>query len=154
MFVMIVLRTYSYYEHCRTLARAVAKPLSDQDFVTAARLREALRAFQRRSDDVSAAAGLTTRTYQLLLMIKTSRGGDGRAGLRELEERLQLGKSTITELVLRTEKRGLVRRELDRERPGTISVRLTPAGERRLAVVVADLGDERRRLAEILSELR
>ena len=122
--------------------------------MSAARLREALRAFQRRSDDASNAAGLTTRTYQLLLMIKTARGGSGQASLRELEERLQLGKSTITELVLRTEKRGLVRRELDRERPGTIAVRLTPAGERRLATVVAELGDERRRLADLLSKLR
>jgi DNA-binding MarR family transcriptional regulator len=129
-------------------------PPSTDEFQAAARLREALRSFHRRSDDASAAAGLTTRTYQLLLMVKTARSGNGHASLRELEERLQLGKSTITELVLRTESRGLVRRELDRERPGAISVRLTPAGERRLASVVAELGDERRRLAELLSNLR
>jgi DNA-binding MarR family transcriptional regulator len=127
---------------------------STDEFQSAARLREALRSFQRRSDDASAAAGLTTRTYQLLLMVKTARSGNGHASLRELEERLQLGKSTVTELVLRTESRGLVRRELDRERPGAIAVRLTPAGERRLATVVADLGDERRRLTELLSNLR
>jgi len=132
---------------------ATTKPPNLQEFERAAALREALRHFHRRSDDVSAAAGLTSRTYQLLLMIKTARNGTGHAGLRELEERLQLGKSTITELVLRTERRGLVRRELDRERPGAIAVRLTPAGERRLATVVADLGDERRRLAELLSNL-
>jgi DNA-binding MarR family transcriptional regulator len=124
---------------------------STDEFQSAARLREALRSFQRRSDDASAAAGLTTRTYQLLLMVKTARSGNGHASL---EERLQLGKSTVTELVLRTESRGLVRRELDRERPGAIAVRLTPAGERRLATVVADLGDERRRLTELLSNLR
>lgn len=129
-------------------------PPSTDEFQAAARLREALRSFQRHSDDASAAAGLTTRTYQLLLMVKTARSGTGHASLRELEERLQLGKSTVTELVLRTEGRGLVRRELDRERPGAIAVRLTPAGERRLATVVADLGDERRRLAELLSNLR
>ena len=130
------------------------KPPTTDDFESAARLREALRTFQRRSDDASASAGLTSRTYQLLLMVKTARGGTGRATLRELEERLQLGKSTVTELVLRTEKRGLVRRELDRDRPGAISIRLTPAGDRRLAAVVADLGDERRRLADLLSKLR
>jgi len=129
-------------------------PPSTDEFQAAARLREALRSFQRHSDAASAAAGLTTRTYQLLLMVKTARSGTGHASLRELEERLQLGKSTVTELVLRTEGRGLVRRELDRERPGAIAVRLTPAGERRLATVVADLGDERRRLAELLSNLR
>ena len=129
------------------------KPPTTDDFARAAELREALRRFQRSSDDASAAAGLTSRTYQLLLMIKTARSGNGQASLRELEARLQLGKSTITELVLRTEKRGLVRRDLNRERPGSIAVRLTPQGERRLAAVVAGLGDERRRLTEILSNL-
>lgn len=131
----------------------MAKPPTHEDFVAAARLREALRAFQRHSDDASNAAGLTSRTYQLLLMVKTARSGNGHATLRELEERLQLGKSTVTELVLRTEKRGLVRRDLDRERPGAIFIRLTPSGERRLAAVVGDLGDERRRLTEVLSKL-
>jgi DNA-binding MarR family transcriptional regulator len=86
-------------------------------------------------------------------MVKTAWSGDERVGLGELEERLQLGKSTVTELVLRSEKRGLVRRELDRERGRGISIRLTPAGERRLAKAVAELGDERRRLIDALSEL-
>jgi DNA-binding MarR family transcriptional regulator len=130
------------------------KPPTQAEFEAAAALREALRSFHRSSDDVSGAHGLTSRTYQLLLMIKTARGGDGHASLRELETRLQLGKSTVTELVLRTERRGFVRRELDRERPGAISVRLTPAGERRLAAVAGELGDERRRLLEALSDLR
>lgn len=132
----------------------MAKPPTSHDFEAAARLREALRAFQRHSDEASTAAGLTSRTYQLLLMIKTARAGNGQASLRELEERLQLGKSTVTELVSRTEKRGLVRRELDRGRPGAIFVRLTAAGERRLAAVVGELGDERKRLTEVLSNLR
>ena len=130
------------------------KPLTDTDFEAAARLREALRSFQRRSDEVTSSNGLTSRTYQLLLMVKTARSGTGRAGLKELEERLQLGKSTITELVLRTEKRGLVRRELDRDRPGAIAIRLTPSGERSVAAVACELGDERRRLAGVLSKLR
>ena len=60
----------------------------------------------------------------------------------QLEERLQLGKSTVTELVLRSEKRGLVRRELDRNRRRGISIRLTPNGERRLAKALGELGDE------------
>ena len=130
------------------------KPPTEADYVSAAALREALRRFHRASDDISAANGVTSRTYQLLLMIKTGRNGDGRAGLGELEERLQLGKSTIAELVHRTEKRGLVRRELDRHRRGAISVRLTPAGRKRLDAVITELGDERRRLIEILRELR
>jgi DNA-binding MarR family transcriptional regulator len=151
---MVVLRTNSYYDHRRTPVMAVSKPPTPQDVTRAAQLREALRRFQRTSDDVAAKHDLTSRTYQLLLMVKTAENGKERASLGELEDRLQLGKSTVTELVLRSEKRGLVRRDLDRERPGAIAVALTPAGERRLGRVVAELGDERRRLIEILSNLR
>jgi DNA-binding MarR family transcriptional regulator len=120
------------------------------DYRDAAVLREALRRFARRTELVTRANGLTPRTYQLLLMLKTGRRAEGRAGLGELEERLQLGKSTVTELVLRSEDAGYVRRELDRTRRGAISVCLTPAGARRLAKVVQALGDERARLAELL----
>jgi DNA-binding MarR family transcriptional regulator len=88
--------------------------------------------------------------YQLLLMIKTGRNQDERAGLAELEQRLQLSKSTVTELVLRAERRGLVRRDLDRQRGRGISISLTPTGQRRLAAALNELGDERRRLINIL----
>ncbi len=124
-----------------------------EDYDNAAALREMLRLFARRTEVVSRADGLTPRSYQLLLMVKTGRREPGRATLAELEERLQLGKSTVTELVLRSEDAGLVHRELDRNRRGAISVRLTAAGEERLAKVVAALGDERVRLLELLSKL-
>ena len=121
-----------------------------REYGRAADLREALRLFQRRTEDVTAAHRLTPRIYQLLLMIKTGRSQAGHATLAELEERLQLGKSTVTELVLRAEKRRLVRRDLDRARGRGISISLTAAGERRLEAAFAELGDERRRLSTIL----
>jgi DNA-binding MarR family transcriptional regulator len=108
---------------------------SQREHARAAELREALRQFQRRTEELTAAHRLTPRIYNLLLMIKTGRNQDERAGLTELEQRLQLGKSTVTELVLRAEKRGLVRRDLDRERGRGISISLTPTGQRRLAAV-------------------
>jgi DNA-binding MarR family transcriptional regulator len=122
------------------------------DYREAATLREALRRFSRRTELVTRANGLTPRSYLLLLMLKTGRGETGRAGLGELEERLQLGKSTVTELVLRSEDAGLVRRELDRTRRNAISVCLTAAGARRLDKVVGALGDERKRLLELLED--
>ena len=128
-------------------------PVPAKDYLEAARLREALRAFARRTELATRAAGLTPRIYQLLLMVRTARDGDAGAGFTELEQRLQLGKSTITELVQRTEDRGLVRRELDPVRRGAIRVRLTPNGERRLARACSELGDERRRLVDLLSDL-
>jgi DNA-binding MarR family transcriptional regulator len=121
-----------------------------KEYARAAALREALRLFQRRTEEVTVAHGLTPRVYQLLLMIKTSRSSDERSGLAELEERLQLGKSTVTELVLRAEKRGFVRRDLNRERGRGISISLTPAGQQRLDAALGELGDERRRLTKIL----
>lgn len=126
---------------------------TDAEYRGAASLREALRVFQRRSEVVTRAHGLTPRSYQLLLMIKTARTGSGNAGLPELEERLQLGKSTVTELVLRTEEHGFVRRELDRTRRRGIAVHLTPAGERKLAKAVRALGDERSHLLTVLAEI-
>ena len=137
----------------RRKRRADAPP-TEAEYAEAAALREALRVFHRRSEVVTRATGLTPRSYQLLLMIKTARAGNGTVGLPELEERLQLGKSTVTELVLRTEERGFVRRDLDRERPRGIAVRLTRAGERRLAKAVRALGDERSHLFKVLSEIR
>jgi DNA-binding MarR family transcriptional regulator len=121
-----------------------------REYARAAELREALRVFHRRTEEVTVAHRLTPRIYQLLLMIKTGRNQDERAGLAELEQRLQLGKSTVTELVLRAEKRGLVRRDLDRERGRGISISLTPTGQRQLAAALNELGDERRRLINIL----
>jgi DNA-binding MarR family transcriptional regulator len=123
------------------------------EYAQAAALREALRAFQRASEVVTGRHGLTSRTYQVLLMIKTGRTGTGYAGLTELEERLKLGRTTITELVLRTEERGLVRRELDPNRRRGIRIGLTADGERRLAKACAELGNERRRLLKLLAEL-
>lgn len=127
-----------------------ARAPTRQEYARAAELREALRLFQRRTEELTAAHRLTPRIYNLLLMIKTGRNQDERAGLTELERRLQLGKSTVTELVLRAEKRGLVRRDLDRERGRGISISLTPTGQRRLAAALNELGDERRRLINIL----
>lgn len=138
-----------------TIARSTetnARP-TDAEYLLAASLREALGAFQRRSEIAAREHGLTVRTYQLLLMIKTARAGDGKPGLPELEERLQLGKSTVTELVLRTEKRGFVRRDLDRSRARGIAVSLTASGERRLEKAVQTLGEERTLLLEALSKI-
>src|ERR671935_24475 len=131
----------------------VETSLPATDYLEAARLREALRAFARRTELATRAAGLTPRMYQLLLMVRTARDGDTGASLAELEERLQLGKSTITELVTRCEDRGLVRRELDRDRRRGLRIRLTRTGKRRLERAFVSLGDERRHVVALLVEL-
>jgi DNA-binding MarR family transcriptional regulator len=131
-----------------------ARDSSDTDsFETAASLREALRLFSRRSEEVTRRHGLTPRGYSLLLMIKTGREHE-RATPDELEQRLQLAKSTVAELLQRNEERGLVRRELHPDRRGAIVVALTRKGEQRLQKAFDELGSERDRLLQLVHALQ
>ena len=122
-----------------------------ETYEDAAALREALRVFARRTEDVASMHGLTTRTYTLLLMIKTGRELQERSTPDELEQRLQLAKSTVAELLQRTEKQGLTRRELHPHRRGAIALKLTKKGERLLRRVFDDLGSQREHLRRILA---
>jgi DNA-binding MarR family transcriptional regulator len=122
-------------------------------YAAAAALREALRQFARRSEEVTRRHGLTARGYSLLLMIKTGRDSAGRATPDELEQRLQLAKSTVAELLQRNEDAGLVRRELHPQRRGAIVVSLTRKGERQLRRAFDELGTERDRLVQLVQEL-
>jgi DNA-binding MarR family transcriptional regulator len=122
----------------------------DRSVAEAAALREALRTFERRSEEVTREHGLTSRTYTLLLMVKTGRRGPGEATPDELERRLQLAKSTVAELLERTERRGFIRRELHPQRRGAIIVKLTASGDRRIRQVCDELGAERDRLRHLL----
>ena len=122
-------------------------------FEAAASLREALRLFSRRSEEVTRRHGLTPRGYSLLLMIKTGRAAHERAAPDELEQRLQLAKSTVAELLQRNEEAGYVRRELHPARRGAIVVALTRKGEQRLQRVFDELGSERDRLLHLVHAL-
>ena len=118
----------------------------------AAELRSALRRFLRQSEALTRRHGLTTQRYELLLMAKTARNGEERATLSELAERLALAPSSITELVARCERLGLVRRELHPSNRRAVFVALTPEGERQLGMVVDELGGERAQLADVIAE--
>jgi len=131
-------------------ATAAIPPLAAYE--EAAALREALRRFARRTEDVARRHGLTARGYTLLLMIKTGREIAGAATPDELEERLQLAKSTVAELLQRTDNNGLTRRELHPDRAGAIIARLTAKGERLLARAFLELRAEREYLLELLNE--
>jgi DNA-binding MarR family transcriptional regulator len=136
----------------RTL-RAQPRAAEDDSYEAAAALREALRTFARRNEEVARRHKLTARSYTLLLMIKTGRERPARATPDELEHRLQLAKSTVAELLQRNEEQGLVRRELHPARRGAILVGLTPKGERTLQRTFQELGTERDQLRELLGEL-
>lgn len=121
--------------------------------VHVAQFRAALRRFMRTSEQVARASGLTPQRYLLLLMIKGAPDGSERSTVTELSERLQLAQSTVTELVGRAERAGLVARERSERDLRVAHLRLTAEGERRLARSVRGIEHERHELRRRLDEL-
>ncbi len=136
-------------------SREAQRAVSIEEYSEASDLREALRRFHRHSEQVTRRHRLTPQRYELLLMVKAGREGDGKASMGELAERLHYAPSTLSELVQRAEALGLVRREpgTARGHRGRTYVRLTDEGEHRLAGAVTELAEDRRRLIAIVSEL-
>jgi DNA-binding MarR family transcriptional regulator len=132
-----------------TAAPSPAAP-SLEEYQRAAELRAAIRAFLRRGEQVARRQGLTPQRHVMLLMIKGAPDGRERSTVTELAERLQLAQSTVTELVARAERAGLVDREPSHADGRVVYLRVTAAGERRLAACVAGLGPERAALIELL----
>jgi DNA-binding MarR family transcriptional regulator len=126
---------------------------TSQDIVRVAEFRSALRRFERQSDRIVRASGLTPRWYLLLLLIKGSPDGQERSTVTDLAERLYLAQSTVTELVARAEDAKLVRRAESADDARVAHLRLTAEGERRLASAFRSLAAERRALREAVGRL-
>ncbi len=130
----------------------VAEPTAD-DVMRAADFRSALRRFERQSDRIARASGLTPRWYLVLLLIKGAPGGRQRSTVTELAERLHLAQSTVTELVTRAEEAGLLRREVSAADGRVAHLELTDEGEERLTQAFRSLAAERRALREAIGRL-
>jgi DNA-binding MarR family transcriptional regulator len=118
-----------------------------------ASFRVALRAFQRGNERAARGAGLTPQWYLLLLLVKGSEQGNEQATVRELARRMQLAQSTVTELVNRAERVGLVRRTASNLDGRVTHVALTEEGEERFAASFRALTEERRALQQAVAEL-
>lgn len=118
--------------------------------VEVAEFRAALRRFLRQSERISRMYGLTPQRYQLLLMIKGAADGSQRSTVTELAERLQLAQSTVTELVMRAEEVGLIKREVSPMDARVAHLRLTAEGERRLEQSFTHLATERTQLRDAI----
>jgi len=127
-------------------------PISD--VIAVADFRAALRRFLRQSERVARQCGLTPQRYLLLLMIKGAPDGSGQSTVTELARRLQLAQSTVTELVSRAEETGLVERQQSGRDGRVAYLRLTPEGERRLALSFTSLDTERQQLRDAVDHLR
>lgn len=127
--------------------------VSSEVYREAAALREGLRRFLRRSEEIAAANDLTPRRQLLLLLIKGAPDGSERATMTDLTERMQLAQNTVTDLVSRAEAAGLLARETSPDDGRIAFLRLTAEGERRLAGTVAGLHEDRLRLVALARSL-
>jgi DNA-binding MarR family transcriptional regulator len=118
-----------------------------------ARFRAELRRFLHHHEEISRAGGLTPQRYLLLLFVKGAPDGSERARLTDLADRLMLDRTTVTELVARTEAAGLLRRDPSPDDRRAVHVRLTREGERRLARVLEATESDRRKLAAAFRDL-
>lgn len=130
--------------------------LSRYDYRTLAAFRFALRNFLSFSQTAARATGLTPRQHQALLGIKAA-SADGQASISQLATFLILHHNSTVELVDRLEATGLVLRKQDPSDRRRVLVRLTEAGERRLAdlsaVHVAELERIRPELENLLHRM-
>ena len=119
-------------------------PLDKSDFAALSEFRYQMRRFERFSEDVVQAKGITPLQYLLLLHIKGYPGRDW-ATVGELAERLQAKPHGVVALVSRCEAGGLVERRLSSSDRRRVEVHLLPDGE----AMLGQLAEQHR--AELLS---
>jgi DNA-binding MarR family transcriptional regulator len=130
---------------------AAETPIALDGVIETAEFRAGLRRFLHESERIAVAHELTTQRYLLLLMIKGSPDGRERSTVTELADRLLLAQHTVTELVARAEKAGLVARERSPDDGRVHHLRLTPEGDRRLMGAFRGIQTERDALRRTLS---
>jgi DNA-binding MarR family transcriptional regulator len=130
---------------------ASAAGLQDRDFQRLLAFRDGLRRFHRWSEDHARAVGLTGAQHQLLLAI---RGHDpAPPSIGEVAEHLLSRHHSVVELVARVVDDGLVERVADDRDQRVVRLRLTPAGEARVAALAGAHLEELSRLRPQLESL-
>jgi DNA-binding MarR family transcriptional regulator len=103
-------------------------PLNKSDFSALSEFRYQMRRFERFSEDVVQAQGITPLQYLLLLHIKGYPGRDW-ASVGELAERLQAKPHGVVALVTRCEAGGLVERRVSATDRRRVEIHLLKDGE-------------------------
>jgi DNA-binding MarR family transcriptional regulator len=116
-----------------------------------AAFRAALRRFEARSDQAARSADLTPQRYLLLVTIKGAPDGSERATVSEVADRLHMPQTTVSDLVARAERVGLLRRIPSEDDGRMAHLTLTAEGERRLAGCMEALEKDRHELELALS---
>ena len=120
-----------------------------EELETVVRLRASLRAFAAATAEVASRHQLTTRQYDLCLLIES---GQGNLIGREVADALHLSPNTASELITRAEHEGLVKRNTATRDTRLKLLSLTSEGRKRFLATFNDLRPERARLLAILEE--
>lgn len=88
-----------------------------------------------------------------MLQIKGAPDLSERATVTALSERLRLAQSSVTELVARAERAGLLQRDPSREDARVVHLRLSPSGEEAFALAFRSLAAERQLLRDSIASL-
>ena len=105
--------------------------------------------FAAATSEIAARHQLTTRQYDLCLLIAN---GHGSLIARRVAEALHLNTNTASELISRAEQEGLVKRTTSTRDTRMKTLALTATGRRRFLATFNDLRPERARLLAILQE--
>jgi DNA-binding MarR family transcriptional regulator len=119
----------------------------------AAAFRTELRRFLRRTDEVTARAGLTSQRYDLLLMLYAAESRDEGMRVTALCDLLHLPQTAVTELVKRSEEAGLIERSSSADDGRVSLLHVTPEGAKRLKDAFDELSGDRAGLVEALAAL-
>ena len=123
---------------------------NSSDLVAAAGLRKALRRFHNQSSQILRQHGLTSERYELLLAIHAAHQAQQPATITELSRELELARSSLTQLVRRSQDAGLVAREVSAEDARVRYLTLTQTGAGLVVSAAAQLRPERQRLLDLL----
>jgi DNA-binding MarR family transcriptional regulator len=135
-------------------ANQVAEQAFLDQVTDAATLRTALRRFDADTARVVRRCRLTPQRYVLLLMIKGAPGGGQSATVSAISQRLRMPHNTISELVSRAVRAGLVEREPAPEDRRSARLLLTAEGDARLRCAVSQLEGDRDALRRSLRRTR
>lgn len=135
-------------------ARNVADPMPLERIRRIAEFRAELRRFLRQSEQICRRWALTPQRYLLLLSIKGAPDGSERISFSDLAARMQLSRNTVTELVARAERTGLLGREPSARDQRVIYLRLTEEGERRLRGALIESDQLREQFASSIVALQ
>jgi DNA-binding MarR family transcriptional regulator len=124
----------------------------DPDFQALLAFRTALRRFNHWSEEQAKAAGLTHMQHQLLLAVKGHLDERGPT-IGDVADYLLLRHHSAVELINRAQAGGLVERHRDSDDARIVRLKLTQAGEERIARLTELHLSEIRQLAPLLAHI-